>query len=139
MCEEGLEEAGDDGGVGAVGVLAAAEDVKVAEADGIDVVEVVEEGGVLFVDGLGEGVGGEGAAGLIFACWEGGVVAVDGGAGGIDEAADVCGGGGGEEVHEAADIDVVGGGGVFDGGGDGGEGGVVGDVIDAADGAVAIV
>ena len=66
----------------------------------------------------------------------GGLVAVGGGAGGVDDALDVGVAGGEQEVEGAVDVGVVGGEGVFDGAGDAGEGGLVDDEVLALAGAV---
>ena len=62
---------GDHGGVGAVGVLAGAEDVEVAQADGCEAVAAGEDVGVEFVDVLGDGVGAERLADACLRPWAG--------------------------------------------------------------------
>ena len=56
-----LDHAGDplrdDRGIGAVGILAAAEDVEVAQADGLQAIAAAEHVGIQLVDQLGHRVG----------------------------------------------------------------------------------
>jgi hypothetical protein len=56
ILDHGRDPLGDDGGIGAVGVLARAEDIEIAKADGFGAIAAAEDGGVKFVDVFGDGV-----------------------------------------------------------------------------------
>jgi len=100
---------GDHGGVGAFRVLAFAEYVEVAQADGGEAVGFGEYIGVEFVDVFGDGIGRQGFADHVFHLGQAGVVAVGGAAGGIDKAFDLGIAGGHQHVEKAVDIGGVGG------------------------------
>lgn len=80
---------GDDRCVGTCRVLATAEDVEVAEADGFEVVGAGEDVGVEFVDQFGDSVGGERFADFVFHLGQGRVVTIGGTAGSVDKALDL--------------------------------------------------
>src|SRR5581483_8258062 len=129
--EHGANPLGNHGGIGAVGVLAGAKDIEVAEAHALQAVGASENAGVEFVDGLGHGVRGKRASGFGFHFGEGGIVAIDRAAGGVDESADFGGAGGGQDIEKAGDIGGVGAEGIFNGAGNGTEGGLMEDIIGA--------
>ncbi len=113
-----LDHAGDplryDGCVGAIGVLARAKDVEVAQADGFEAIGAGEDVGVDLVDQLSDGVGRQRLADVVFDLGQRRMVAVGGAAGGVDEALYFGIARGNEHVEEAADVGFVGGDGVFD-------------------------
>jgi len=69
---------GDHGGVGAVRILALAEHVKISQANGVEAVGTGEHVCVEFVDVLGDGIGRQGLANLVFYLGQPRVVAVGG-------------------------------------------------------------
>ena len=103
---------GDDGGIGAVGVLAWAEDIKVAQADGVKAVAAGKDVGIEFIDVLRDGVGAQGFADGVFYLGQSGVVAIGAAAGSIGETFDFGVAGCYQHVEEAADVGGVGGDGV---------------------------
>ena len=128
--EHGGDPLGDYRRVGPFRVLAAAEDVEVAQADGFESVAAVEDFGVEFVDVLGHRVGRERFADLIFQLGQAGVVAVGGAGGGVNQAGYLGVAGGGEHIEKAADVVFVGGDGVFQRAGHAAQSGLVEDVVD---------
>ncbi len=101
------DEGGDDGGVLAVGALARAEDVEVAEAQGGHAVDVGVDAGVILAGEFGGGVGALGGGEHGFDFGKHGRVAVGAAAGGVDEAADAGLAGGFEEGQGAGGVHVV--------------------------------
>ena len=94
-------------GVGAGGVLARAEYVEIAEADCLQSVAAREDVGVDFIHQFGGCVGGKRFADGIFDFWEAGVVAIDGAAGGVDDAFDAVVAGGQENIEGAGEVGIV--------------------------------
>lgn len=137
--EEGGGPFGDDGGIGARGILARAEDVEIAQADAAQAVGAGEDVGVEFVDVFGDGVRRERFADDVFLLGQAGVIAVGGTAGGVNKAGDALVAGGDQHVQKAVDVGGVGGQRVFDRAWHGAEGGLVEDVGDAGAGAAAVV
>lgn len=129
VLDHGGDPLGDNGSVGAIRVLPAAEDIEVAQADALEAVGTGKDLCVKFVDQLGDGVGAEGLAYFVFNLGQVGVVAVCAAASGVDEAFDVCFAGGDEHVEETVDIVLVGGDRVFDAAGYGAKGGLVENVV----------
>ena len=76
-------------------------------------------------------IGGDGLGGHGLNAGEAGLVAVGGGGGGVDDAADPGDASGFEEVEGSVEVGLVAGAGLLDGAGDGGEGGEVEDGVDA--------
>ena len=103
---------GDDGGVGAVRVLAGAEHVEVAQADGVEAVAAGKDVGIQLVDVFGHSVGAQGFADVFFHLGQRGVVAVGAAAGGVGEALHFGVAGGDQHVQKTADVGFVGGDGV---------------------------
>lgn len=97
----------NDGGVRACGVLARAEDIEIAETDGVQSERAGEDASVGFIHCFGCGVGGKGLADMVFDFWQSWMVAIDGTAGGVNKAPDFGVAGGDEHVEKAADISVV--------------------------------
>ena len=137
--EEGGSPGGDDGGIGAGGILTRAEDVEVAQADAAQAVGAGEDIGVELVDDFGDGVGRERFADAVFLLGQAGVIAVGGAAGGVNEARDALVAGGDQHVEKAVDVGGVGGDGVFQGAGDGTQGGLVEHQINAGAGLTAVI
>lgn len=123
---------GDHRRVGAVGVLAGSEHIEVAQADGLEAVGAGEHAGVQLVDVLGDRVGRERIADLVFHLGQVRVVAVGGAGGGVGEAAHFLVLGRHQHVQEAVDIGLVGGDGVGDGSGYRAQGGLVQYMVGAA-------
>lgn len=109
---------GDDGGIGAIGVLAGAEHVEVAQADGVKAVAAGKHVGIQLVDVFGDGVGAQGFANVVFDLGQRGVVAVGAAAGGVGEALHLGVACGYQHVEETGDVGVVGGDGVCQAAGD---------------------
>jgi len=109
----------DDRCVGTVGVLPLAEDVEVAQADGLEPIGAGKNIGIKFIDQFGDRIGREWLTNVGFNFRQCRVVAIGGTAGGVDETFDFGITGGDQHVEEAADVGVVGGDGVFDGSGHG--------------------
>jgi len=86
--DEQLDELGDDGSVGSVGVLSATEDIKITETVGVETIVTCVLLGPLLVGALGDGVGREEVALTTFCLGEVGFIAIDGAAAGIDELLD---------------------------------------------------
>ena len=128
-----LDHAGDplrdDGGIGAVRVLARAEDVEVAQAHALQPVGFAKDIGVELVHILGYGIRRQGFADDVFDLGQAGVVAVSAAARGVDKALDFGVSGGNEHVEEARDVGGVGGEGVGHAAGDAAQGGLVQDVV----------
>lgn len=76
--EQGVNELGCDGGVGRIGVLPGAEDVEVAQADRLNVVELVEDGAELLAGEFGDGVWRERTGGELLLLWRDERIPVDG-------------------------------------------------------------
>lgn len=83
--DEQLDELGDDGSVGSVGVLTATEDIEIAEAIGVETIVTGVLLGPLLVGALGDGIGREEVALATFCLGEVGLIAIDRTAAGIDE------------------------------------------------------
>ncbi len=100
-----VEQAGDpfgnDGGVGSVGILAGTEDIKVAEADGLEAVGFGKDIGVQFVHVLCHRVGRQGAADFVFDLGEVRMVTVSRAGSRVDEAGDAGIAGGHEHIEKA--------------------------------------
>ena len=135
--DHGVDPLGDDGRIGTIGILARAEDVEITEPAAGKLIKERELLGVAFVDGLGEGVGGEKGACLVFDLGERGVVAIDRAAGGVDEAIDLGVATSEKDVEEAVDIGLMSGLWVINGERDGSEGSLMKNVIDAFSGSMA--
>lgn len=131
VAHEFHHEEGNDGSVGAVGILSAAKDVEVTQADGLGAIEIAKVRSVEFVDVLGDGIGREGLANLIFDLGQAGAVAIGGAAGRIDKALDTGFLGRPEHVHKAGDVHIGGGHGVGDGTRDRAQRGLMQHVVDA--------
>lgn len=133
---------GDDGGIGALGVLAGAEHVEVAQANGVEAVAAGKHVGIQFVDVFGDGVGAEGFANDVFHLGQAGVVAIGAAAGGVGEAFDTapCIGiaRGHEHVQKPGDVGGVGGDGVFDAAGHTAQCGLVQHVVHTLASALAV-
>ena len=104
---------GNDSGVSAFRVLARAEDVEVAQADGVETVAAGKHIGIQLVDVFGHGVGAERLAYGVFDLWQASVVAVGTAAGCVSEALHLGVAGGHQHVHKAGDVGAVGDDGVF--------------------------
>ena len=78
----------DDGGIGAIGVLTRAEDVEVAQADGVKAIAASKHVGIQLVDVFGHGVRTEGLANHVFHLGKAGMVAIGAAACSIGEAFD---------------------------------------------------
>lgn len=129
---------GNDGSIGAVGVLPRAEYVEVAQANGVEVVAAGEYFGVQFIDVLGHCIGAERFADGVFDLGQCRVVAIGGAAGGVGKAFDLGVAGGHQHVEEAGDVGTVGRDGVFKAAGDAAEGGLVQHVVNTVTGLVAV-
>ena len=117
------EPLGDDGGVGAVGILTPAKDVEVAQAHGGEAVAAGEDVGVELVHILGHGIGRQGVADLVFHLGQLGGIAVGGGGRGVDEALHARIARGHQHVEVAGDVAAVGQDGIVDGARHGTQGG----------------
>ncbi len=137
MAHEPQDKLGDHGGIGAVRVLAAAEDIEVAQADGLHSVELGEVPGIEFIDILGDGIRRERLADLVLDFRQRLAVAISRAAGGIDEAPDLGIAGSNQHVEEAHDIDFGREDRVFDGTRDRADRRLVQDEVDAGAGLVA--
>ena len=104
----------DNGGVSAIRVLAWAEDVEIAQADGVKTITARKHVGIQFVDVFGDRIRRQRFADLVFHFGQAGMVAIGRAGGGIDEALDLGIACGDQHVEEAADIGVIGGDGVFE-------------------------
>ncbi len=103
------DEAGDDGGVLALGILAGTEDVEVPEPHGIHAEEPAPHGRVQLTRHLGRRIGRDGGHGLLLALREIGPLAVHGGRGGVHDAGlPLLPGRGHEQVERARDVGGVG-------------------------------
>ena len=98
--------------------MPAAEDVVVAQADGLETVCSCEDLSIEFVDQLGDGIWAEGLADFVFNFGQVGVVPLGAAAGGIDKALDLGVACGAQHVEHAIDVVLVGGDGVSDTTGD---------------------
>lgn len=130
---------GDDGGIGPSRVLAAPEDIEIAEPDAFDAIDTGKHIGVELIYIFGDGIGGEGLTdGFLYfgQCFR---ISVGGGACGIDEPFNTGLSGGGEHMHEASHVDVVGGHRVLYGAGNAAQGCLVQDVAAAVHGLAAVV
>ena len=123
----------NDGGVCPVGVLTAAEDVEVPQADILRPVGAREDIRVELVHVFGYGIGREGPADDILHLGQGPAVTVCGAAGSEDETPDTSVSRRDKHVEKAADIHGIGGYGVLDGARHRAEGGLVEDVFHAVD------
>jgi len=107
-----LKECGDptwnDRGVSACRVLAWAEDIEIAKADGVQIVRAGEDASVNFVHGLCGGVGRKGFSDVFFNFGERWKVAIHGTARCVDEPLDFGVAGSDEHVEEAGHIGVMG-------------------------------
>jgi len=127
-------ELGNDAGVGRVSGLPGAEDVEVTEADTLQPVGAVEGLDVVLAGELLHSVGRERKRRHIFLFWLGGLVAVGGGGGRVDDAPNLSVAGCDEEVQRAVDVGFVGAEGVFDGARNRGERSLMEDVVDTLTG-----
>ena len=123
---------GDDGGIGAVGVLPGAKHIEVAQANGFKAVAAGKHAGIQLVHVFGHGVGAERLANVFFHLGQRGVVAIGAAAGRVGKAFDLGVAGGDQHVQKAGDVGVVGGHGVGQAAGHTAEGGLVQDVVDGA-------
>jgi len=105
---------GDHRRVGAPRVLARAEDVEVAQADGLDAVRAREDLGVQLVDALAERIRGERAPDLVLDLGTPRGIAVHRARGGVDEAGRARIASGDDQVEKSVDVDLVGGERVFE-------------------------
>ncbi len=103
---------GDDGGIGAVGVLAGAKHIEVAQANRVKAVAAGKHAGIQLVHVFGHGVGAERVANVFFHLGQRGVVAIGAAAGSVGEAFDLGVAGGHQHVQKAGDVGIVGGDGV---------------------------
>lgn len=138
VLHELLHEQGNHGGISSVGVLAAAEDVEVAQADVLELVCAGEDVGIELVDVLGYGIGRQWLADYVLDLRQGLGVAVGARRGGEDEALYAGVARGDNHVEETADVDVVGRDGVLYRAGHGAQGCLVHHVVDAVDGLAAV-
>ena len=122
---------GNDGGIGAVGVLPRAKHVEVAQANCFKTVAAGKHVGIQLVDVFGDGVGAQGFADGVFDLGQAGVVAVGGAAGGVGEAFDFGVAGGRQHVQKTADVSGIGGDGIGQAAGDAAQGGFVKDVVNS--------
>ena len=129
---------GNDGGIGAVGVLPGAEHVEVAQAHGVKAVAAGKHVGIQLVDVFGDGVGAQGFANDVFDLGQAGVVAVGAAAGGVGEAFHLGVARGRQHVQKTGDVGGVGGDGVGQAAGDAAQGGLVEDVVNSLAGLLAI-
>lgn len=83
--DEQLDELGDDGCVGSVGILTATEDIEISQAIGVEAIVTCVLLGPLLIGALGDGIGREKVTLLTFGLGEVGLIAIDGTGGGIDE------------------------------------------------------
>lgn len=133
MPHELLYKERDDGGVCPVGVLTAAEDVEVPQADILRPVGAREDIRVELVHVFGYGIGREGPADDILHLGQGLAVTVCGAAGGEDEPPYTSVPRRDKHVEKSADIHGIGCYGVLDGARHRAEGGLVKDVLYAVD------
>ena len=119
----------DHGGVGAVGVLAGAEHIEVAQADGLEPEGAGKHVGVEFVDVFGDRIGRQRVADGLFDFGQARVVAIGGAGGGVGEAAHRFVLGGHQHIQEAIDVGLVGGNWVLNGARHGAQCGLVKNVI----------
>lgn len=129
VLDHGEDPFGDHGCIGAVWVLAAAEDVEIPKTDGFKSVGFGEDISVQLVDQFSYGIRREGLADLVFNLGQVWVVTVGRAAGGVDKAFDLRVPCSNQHVQESVNVVLVGGDGVFDAAWDGTEGGLVEDVI----------
>ena len=106
--KHGGDEAGNNGGIGAVGVLAGAEDVEVTKANGFQAVGVGEGAAVVFAGKFGGGVGGFRQVGEGFDFAGDGLVAVGAAGRGVNDAANARLSGGVQNGDGAGDTSMVG-------------------------------
>src|SRR5262249_14518128 len=76
--QRGCDEGGDDGRIGAMRILGGAEDVEVAQGDGLDAIECVPDRDIGLRRELLNTIRREWARGEVFGCGRGGGVAVAG-------------------------------------------------------------
>lgn len=100
---------GDDGSIGPCRVLAAPEDIEIAEPDTLNAIDSGKHIGIELIYIFGDGIGGEGLTDGFLDFGQCFRIAVGRGAGGINEPFDASLSGGGEHMHEASHVDVVGG------------------------------
>ena len=129
--EELADKARDDRGVGPVGVLAAAEDVEIAQAVGVQAVVEGVLPGPFLVAVLADGVGTQQIPLSPLPLGQVRLVAVNGAGGGVDEFLHAGLPGGLQHVQGAGDVVGAVEEGHFDGPGNGAPGGLVEDVIHA--------
>ena len=120
---------GYDGSIGAVGVLAGAEHIEVAQANGVKAVAAGKHVGIQLVHVFGHGVGAQGFADVFFYLGQRGVVAIGAAAGGVGEALHLGVACGHQHVQKARDVGGVGGDGVGQAAGHAAQGGLVQDVV----------
>src|SRR5690606_6903018 len=136
---QGADELGRDGGVGRIRVLARAEDIEVAQRDGLDVIKVVEDRHELLAGELGDGVRRERVRREALVLRRDFRIAIDGGRRGEDDPSNASVAGGNEQVQRAGDVDGKRGLRIGDRARDGGQGTLVIDQLDAVDGAAEVV
>ncbi len=120
---------GDDGGIGAVGVLAGAKHIEVAQANGVKTVAAGKHVGIQLVHVFGHGVGAQGFADVFFHLGQGWVVAIGAAAGGVGKALHFGVACGHQHVQKAGDVGGIGGDGVGQAAGHAAQGGLVQDVV----------
>src|SRR6266481_7866575 len=101
VLEQGGDPAWYNGRVSACRVLARAEDIEIAQADGVQIKCLGKDTGIKFVDGFCGGVGGKGLAEVVFDFRQGRKIAIDGTAGRVNEAPDFGVAGGNKHVEKA--------------------------------------
>lgn len=139
VLHELLHEQGNYGGISSVGVLAASEDIEIAQADVFELVGAGEDVGIELVDVLGYGIGRKRLADYVLDLRKRLGVAVGARRGCEDEALYAGVARGDNHVEETADIDVVGRDGVLYRARYGAQGSLVHHVVDAVDGLSAVV
>jgi len=108
VLKEGSEPAWNDGGICACRILAWAEDIEIAQANGAQSKGAGEDASVGFVHRFCGGVWGKGLADVVFDFWQGWMVAIDRTARGVNKAPDFGVAGGDEHVEKARNVGVVG-------------------------------
>ena len=139
MVHELLHEERNDRGVRSVGVLPAAENIEISQADVLGTVGAGEHVGVELVHVLRDGIGRKRPADNVLDFRQSLAVSVSGTAGGKNKTLDSCVLSSYHHVEESTYVHGVGSYGVLDGAGDGAEGRLVEHVLHAAHGLAAVL
>lgn len=102
----------DDGGIGAVGVLARAKHIEVAQAYGLEAVTAGKHVGIKLVDVFGHSIGAERVANVFFHLRQRRVVSIGAATGGVGKALHFGIARSHQHVQKATDVGFVGGDGV---------------------------